>query len=203
MNFLKTSVCTFAALICGATMNAHAADCQTVEFSSEVLAKFPNIRQACLGVIQSGDEQNAVFKTRLVKVYPFPDNRVQVKIALPDGSYTEPRTITTSPNFRAVVDGKPVRVEDLSVDQDLNIYIKVKEPMIALAPAEPAAPTVFSPLSAEHPTHVASAAKMPRTGSNRLNLLWLGFAFAIAGNGLSLLLTYVLRRRLSSFAALE
>ena len=203
MNPLKTSVCMFAVLLCGATMSAHAANCQTVEFSNEVLAKFPNIRQACLGVIQSGDEQRAVFKTRLVKVYPFPDNRVQVKIAMPDGSYTEPRTITTSPNFRAVVDGKPVRVENLATDQDVNVYIKVQEPMIALEPAEPTAPTVFSPLSAEQPTHVASAAKMPRTGGNRLNLLWVGFALAIAGNGLSLLLTYVLRRRLSNFAAVD
>jgi hypothetical protein len=198
MKSVRVSVFTFAALLGGVAISAHAADCQTAEFSDSVLAKFPNIRQACLGVIQSGDEQRAVFKTKLVKVYP--DDRVQVLIALPDGTYSKPRTIATSPDFRAVVNGKPVRVQQLPVDQEITAYIKVQEPAIALAPAEPTTPVVFSPLTAEQPSHVASA-KMPRTGGNRFNLVWLGLALAITGNAVSLLLTYVSRRRLANFAA--
>ena len=201
MNSLQASLSALALVVSGSVTSAYAADCQTAQFSDEVVARFPNIRKACLDVVDVNGEQRAVIKTKLTKVYPYPDNRLEVRVALPDGTYSKPKVITTKPDFRAMVNGKPVRAENLPINQELTAYVKVEEPAIALAPAEPSQPAEFVPLTPERPAHVAAA--MPRTDGNRFVLLWFGLAFAVAGNAASLLLTYTSRRRIAGIGAQE
>ncbi|HZF14479.1 MAG TPA: LPXTG cell wall anchor domain-containing protein [Steroidobacteraceae bacterium] len=137
------------------------AACQTVQFSAEVLARFPRIRDACLDVISRDGVQYAVVKVYLVRTS---SSGVTVRVNLPDGTRSEPRFIKTDPKFRVLVDKQPTRVQDLAVGQELSTYIKVTDPMIALEPAEATEPVALTPL-ADTPPPAPEGAPLPVTGS--------------------------------------
>lgn len=136
------------------------AACQTAQFSAEVLARFPRIREACLDVISRDGVQYAVVKAYLVRTS---SSGMTVRVNLPDGTRSEPKFIKTDPKFRVLIDKQPTRVQDLAVGQELSAYLKVTDPMIALEPAEAAEPVVLTPL-ADAPAP-SEGAPLPKTGS--------------------------------------
>lgn len=162
------------------------AACERVEFSQDVLARFPNIRLACLDVIQKDGQEFAVVKADLVRATA---RRMTVRVKLPDGTHAEPRAINVAPDFRLNVNGRSTRVEDVAVGQEITAYVNVRDPGIAAAPAEPTETIVFTPVPAQpepEPEPVASAEpEMPKTatqlpllGAFGVALLALGVAFA-------------------------
>jgi hypothetical protein len=155
--------------------------CANVKFSQAVLEKFPRAQEACLDVIEKGGEQYAVFKADLTGVQ---GNTVRVRVKLPDGSYSDPKSIKTNPKLRVLVDGKPYTVSELAPNQELTTYIRVDKPMIALAPADQAEPVEPVPLAAPEPeTRLAAAPAptMPHTASQVALPLLLGvFCVAVA-----------------------
>jgi hypothetical protein len=85
----------------------------------------------------------------LLRVYS--DNRVKVRFNHPDGSKGDSQYITTQPDFRVLIKGKPVRLSDVSTGQELTAYVHVTEPVIALAPVEATAPLEPVPMETEPP----------------------------------------------------
>jgi hypothetical protein len=166
--------------------SAQTVTCQNAVFSQAVLTRFPNIRQACGSIEQRPDGDVAKVTMRLVRVLPGAGNRVVVRVVQPDGTRSDPITISTADDFRVMVRGQPTRVRDLAVDQDINAYVKVSEPVVALEPAQPAATRVYVPLTFE-PTPAPSAptAQQPTTGTNLPAVLLLGLGLLGAGAGLT------------------
>lgn len=164
MRTTKCVLATIALLGAAVTAQAQAPNCQSVEFSQDALAKFPRLREACLDVVEKQGELLAVFKADLVKVQ---GNRVRLRPKLPDGTHADARTVQVNPDRRVLIDGKPYRVSDLALGQELTFYAKVDEPQVALA-SEDASQTVdFAPLETE-PMRVAQAdpePEMPATAS--------------------------------------
>lgn len=162
------------------------AACQRVEFSQEVLARFPNIRQACLDVINKDGQEYAVVKADLIRVTA---RRMTVRVKLPDGTHSEPRAIHVEPGFRLNINGKPTRVDEVAVGQELTAYVHVRDPGIALAPAEPGEAVVFTPVPAEpEPDPVASTpAEMPKTATPLPLLGAFGIALLAFGAGFAFL----------------
>jgi hypothetical protein len=161
--------------------NADPADCQTAQFSSEVLAKFPNIAKTCLDIINKDGQDYAVVKADLVRTRP---GAVTVRVKMPDGTRSDSMIIRTAPGRRVLVDGKEVRVEDLAVGQEITAYVKVTQPEIALAPVEPTAPIESSPMeeAAPAPAETASTATtMPTTASPFPAIGLAGFGLILAG----------------------
>jgi hypothetical protein len=159
--------------------NAAPEDCQTAQFGAEVLARFPNIAAVCLDVINKDGQDYAVVKADLVRTRP---GAVTIRPKLPDGTRADSMIVRTAPGRRVLVDGQEVRVEDLAVGQELTAYVKVTQPEIALAPAEPTAPIETSPLEeapAEEPT--ATAAEMPTTASPFPAIGLAGFGLLLVG----------------------
>jgi hypothetical protein len=162
---------------------AESPGCPNVKFSDAVLQRFPHAQDACLDVITKGGEQYGVFKADLSSVQ---GNTVRVRMRLPDGSYSDTKSIRTSPNLRVLVDGKPYAVNELAPNQELTTYIRVEQPMIALAPANQEDPVEAVPLAAPEPPaateRVASAAPtMPHTASQlALSMLMGLFCLAVA-----------------------
>ncbi len=105
--------------------------CPTAQFSKEVLERFPQAREACLYLAQLGGEPYAVYRAEVAKVH---DDGVEVRFKMPDGGTSERHYIKTDPDLRVAVEGKPVEVKDLAVGQDLLAYVKVREPLMELAP---------------------------------------------------------------------
>lgn len=173
------------ALIATAALAQNPKDCAAVEFSDEVLERFPRAQEACLDVISRGGQDYAVYNARLVQVR---GNTMRVRFHLPDGSMGPTQSITPPRDFRVLVDGRPTRVNELSPNQDLKAYVEVDRPMMALEPADSGQSLVIVPLVAEGEvaeeadrTRLAEAEpQMPRTAGPAPMLAAFGLLFACA-----------------------
>ena len=164
-----------------ALMAAESPGCPNVKFSQSVLEKFPRAQEACLDVITKGGQQYAVFKADLTGVQ---GNTVRVRVKLPDGSYSDIKSIRTKPDLRVLIEGKPYTVSELAPNQELTTYIRVDQPMIALAPASQTDPVDAVPLTeppTPQPTQLAAAPVMPHTADPAALPMLLGlFCLALA-----------------------
>jgi hypothetical protein len=107
-------------------------DCNSVQFSDDILSRFPNAADSCLDVISREGQEYAVFRVQLERVRR---NTLHVRFHNPDGSRGPRTRIDTQPDFRVLVEGEPTRVRDLAANQELTAYVRVDSPMVALAPA--------------------------------------------------------------------
>jgi len=139
------TLCAFGAF---ATAAAQTPTCQNVQYGDAVMEKFPNARLACLDVIERDGRILSVHKAEVTRVY---SSAVKVRFQLPDGKKSEPRYITTRPDFRVIVDGKPLALEPTETE----------------APAAELAST--------------QSQSMPKTGSNLPLLGLLGGLFTLLG----------------------
>jgi LPXTG-motif cell wall-anchored protein len=179
------------ALIPAAALAQQPAACERVEFSQEVLARFPNIRSACLDVINRDGQSFAVVRANLVRVTP---RRMTVRVQLPDGTQSDTMGINVASNARVNIEGRMVPVRDLAVGQTISAYINVNDPGIAVA-SEDSGPVEFTPIAAEPepaPEPVAEAApapapEMPKTASNLPLAGSIGLALLALGAGLAFL----------------
>ena len=180
------------ALIPAAAMAQQPAVCQRVEFSAEVLARFPNIRDACLDVISRDGQEFAVVKADLVRATP---RRMTVRVKRPDGTRTDPMGINVAANARVNINGRMTPIDQVAIGQELSVYIHVSDPGIALASEEPG-PVEFTPVTAEPepaPAPVAEAApapEMPKTATRLPLAGTIGFLLLALGAGIA-----VARRR--------
>jgi hypothetical protein len=175
---LRLSV-LMAGLCCSAgLLAAESPGCRGVAFSETVLQKFPRAQEACLDVVTKGEKQYAVFKADLQSVQ---GNTVRVRVRLPDGSYSGTKSIKTKPGLKVLVDGKPYGLDELALHQELTTYIRVDQPLIALAPADQSTPVDPVPLMEPDltgPQHLASAAPvMPETASQAMGTMLMGLFF--------------------------
>jgi hypothetical protein len=165
--------------------NAQSSTCDTVQFSEKLLQRFPNVRNDCLDVISRDGQQWAVIKADLTRTAP---NAVWVKMKQRDGKLSETHKINVKPNFRVVVNGQPVAVEELPVGQELTAYVKVTEPVAALAPAADNEPLETTPLEPSPPL-TAQNVQMPHTASSLPAYGALGIGLLLVGTVLMLLRT--------------
>jgi hypothetical protein len=169
-------ICAMGAI---AISPAQAATCQNAQYDPDVLAKFPNIAKACSDIISKDGQDYAVVTARLDRVDP--SGRVQVRVKQPDGTYSKRISIRPRPDLKVLVDGKPARVQDLAENQEITAYVKVREPQIALAPAE-RDQYVFMPIE-EPQAQLAEA--LPATASFLPLLGLLGGVSLLLGGWLS------------------
>lgn len=185
--FLKLG--SFAlALIPAVALAQQPAACERVEFSEQVLARFPNIRNACLDVISRDGQNFAVVRANLVRVTP---RRMTVRVQLPDGTQSNTMGINVASNERVNVGGRMVPVGDLAVGQTISAYINVNDPGIAVA-SEDTGPVEFTPITAEpepEPAAVAAAPapEMPKTASNLPLAGTIGLLLLAVGAGIAFL----------------
>jgi hypothetical protein len=174
------AVSALGALAAPPRAEAQAMTCQNADFSPEVLARFPRIREACLDITEQKGEPYARFKADVARVR---GDGVDVRFKLPDGTKSDRRYIKTRPEFRVLIERTPTRVRDLVVGQELTALVKVREPVVALAAADTSA--AIEPVAleaAEPPVDTRVAEAMPATaGQAPLMLLVGGVLLAMAG----------------------
>lgn len=163
------------------TATAQSTDCQSAQFNKDLVARFPDVRNGCLEIITRDGQQYAVYKANLVRAS---NSGVTVRFKLPNGKRGKSRFIKLSREFRALVEGKPVRAGDLAVGQELTAYVKVSEPEVAIEPADDKAPLELTEISETPPPAAASGehpAHMPKTASNVPLLAVFGIGLLLAG----------------------
>jgi len=181
----RVTVGAILALVAVAAQAQNPKACAAVEFSDEVLERFPRAQEACLDVISRAGQDYAVFNARLVQVR---GNTMRVRFHLPDGSMGPTQSVTPPSDFRVLIDGRPTRVNELSPKQDLKAYVEVGRPMMALEPADSGQSLVIVPLVAEGDvaedadrTRLAEAdPQMPHTAGPAPILAAFGLLFACA-----------------------
>lgn len=170
------------------SIGAQAAECSTAQYSAAVLERFPNIARACYDVIEKNGQQYAVVKADLVRTDA---DALYVRVKLPDGTRSDTRRITVKRDFRVVINGTSVPLDEVAVGQELTTYVKVSEPVMAMAldveqvqtaPLEPATPAPVAVASTVTPPPMPSTAGlMPTLGIAGALLLALGMALGWAG----------------------
>jgi hypothetical protein len=196
MKPLRQLIGFLLAAIPAAALAQQPAACQRVEFSEDVLARFPNIRDACLDVIEKDGQQLAVVKADLVRATA---RRMHVRVKLPDGSHSELRSINVKPGLRLNINGRQTPIEEVAIGQELTAYVHVTDPGIALAPAEPTAPVELTPVPAAAPAPepeqtvaAAETPEMPQTAGPLPLVAAAGVGLLAFGAGLAWV-----RRRIS------
>jgi len=177
------------ALVSATALAQQPAACQRVEYSPEVLARFPNIKAACLDVINKDGKDYAVVKATLVRAT---SRRMTVRVKRSDGTLTDPIGVNVAPNERLNINGKPTAIQDVAIGQELTAYINVTDPGIALAQSDEAAPVEFTPVPATpepepEPAAVAAATEMPKTATELPLLGTIGILLLALGAGFAFL----------------
>ena len=177
------------ALVSAAALAQQPAACQRVVYSAEVLARFPNIKAACLDVINKDGKDYAVVKANLVRAT---SRKMTVRVKRSDGTLTDPIGVNVAPNERLNINGKPTAIQDVAIGQELTAYINVTDPGIALAQSDETAPVEFTPVPATpepepQPATVASTAEMPKTATSLPLLGTIGFLLLALGAGFAFL----------------
>jgi len=127
--------CGLVLLLSGSAASAqNEAACQRVQFSQDIVDRFPNVRDACLDVINRDGQEYAVFKAQFERAQ---GNTLFVRFRNPDGSRGPLTRVPTDRDFRVLVDGNEYRASELTRNQELTAYVAVSSPMVALAPARP------------------------------------------------------------------
>jgi hypothetical protein len=168
---VRPVVCAALFLAAAGLAQAQSSECKSVRFGEAVLSRFPNVADACLDVITREGQQYAVIKMQLDEVR---GNTVRVRVRQPDGGYGKPMNITTQPERRVLIEGKPVRVSELAPNQELTAYVRVDRPMLALAPPTETEPLEAVPIPASEPALASAEPTMPHTAGNLGLLALLG-----------------------------
>lgn len=120
---MRTYLVMTLLLLCAA-QSAVAAErvpgCDDLNWSAQVLAANPDIRESCQGVYVRNDKYYARSTIELTRVSP---GRVTFKPLHRDGSLGAPRRIRVPGSWRITIEGQNYRPEDLNPGQRLNVYI--------------------------------------------------------------------------------
>jgi hypothetical protein len=164
--------------------------CPALDFHSSITSRFPDARDACLGIEMRDGRQYAHFQGEIVRVS---GNRVRMRFQLPDGTFSDTYAFDVSPDARVSIEGRDYRWRDLERGQPLDIYLPPDRWQFHVPESErfevSRTVAVFTPLRQEEST---GGEMLPSTASP---LPLIGFAGGVLSVlGVSLL---ALRRRLS------
>ena len=94
--------------------------CEDIEFSPAMLEEYPEIDKACLDVVEENGIKYAEVKLELTRVR---GRNVNFKFIHEDGSKSERHSIKVDSNFRAKIEGRSYRMNELTEGQVLDIYL--------------------------------------------------------------------------------
>jgi hypothetical protein len=95
--------------------------CDSVNFSKEVLAKFPNARAACIDV---SEKSGGIYVHYLAKVVAVATDSVTVNMINHEGKALSKVTFVPAADQTAKVEGKETKYSDLKKGDKLDLYIE-------------------------------------------------------------------------------
>jgi hypothetical protein len=109
-----------ALLAQAATARDRSPTCSELVWSAQMLAANPDIENACLGVYRKGSN---FYAKVTIEVTAIRGNRLTFKTIHKNGSPGGTRSIVVDKNWRATIDGRPYRANQLETGQQLSVYI--------------------------------------------------------------------------------
>jgi hypothetical protein len=179
----------------GFTVSASAQEvtCGDVVWGATALENTPNIAEHCLNVVDKNGTQAVMMRARVVRQSV---NSTIVQWQRPDGSWTPSERRYPDRGFTAEIGGRDVRIRDLPVRQEVNVYVPMGQawslaaaapaPVAEAAPA-PAPVAEPEPMAEPEPTPEPAPAMLPTTATQVPMFALLGGLLLLLGGAVSFL----------------
>jgi hypothetical protein len=168
----------------GFTMNASAQDwnCSDLTWSAERLESTPDIATHCLDVIERNGIPYAKLHARVIQQSV---NSTVVEYQSANGTWSGKQRVFPG-DFTAEIGGKTIKIEDLPVRQEVNVYVKPEDNFTyasaAPAPAPAAAPAPApAPAAAPAPAPEPAPVALPTTATQFSLFALLGGLLVLMG----------------------
>ena len=192
MNNTNLKYCLVALAGLGISANVSAADlsCSDITFTPEAYAAYEFVDKACLEMVDRDGGTYAKMSARVV-AQTVSGTRVRMKHS--DGTEGPTHKANLAKNFETRMGGEEIKLKDLTVRQEMNVYISDKywsrppvvAPMTAVAMAAAAAPPPPPPPAPE-PEPEPEPQMLPTTASSLPLLALFGSLFLVLGGALRL-----------------
>ena len=134
--------------------------CSDVEYDAEILASYPEVQEACLGVVE---DQGVRYVHLRAKVLNNWISSLTIRYEHADGTWGLLKTVTPPEGFTAIVNGRPTPVEEIGEGTVMNIFVPEGRWEVAMADVEMPAMTemTFAPVEVEEAEEPAAEAEQP------------------------------------------
>jgi len=179
---LKYGLIALAGMGISANVSATDLTCSDVTFTPEAYAAYEFIDKACLEMV---DRDGGTYAKLTAKVVAQTGSGTHVRYRHADGDLGPSHKSNAPENFVTRLQGKEIKVKDLAVRQDINIYVGNDYwslPVVEVAAA--AAPPPPPPPPAPEPEPEPEPEVLPTTASSLPLLALFGSLFLMLGGAL-------------------
>jgi hypothetical protein len=194
-------------LLVAAPLAAQEVACTDVEYDAEIMASYPEVQEACLGVVE---DQGVRYVHLRAKVLNNWISSMTIRYEHADGTWGLLKTVTPPEGFTAIVNGRPTSVDEIQEGTVMNIFVPEGRWEVAMADVDiPAmAELTFAPVEVEaaevsateteqpeaapaeaEPVETQAAVEEPAGGVS--GMVWL----LLAGAFVAVLWVYITKRR--------
>ena len=169
----------------GISANVSALECSDVTFTPEAYAAYEFVDKACLEMV---DRDGGTYAKMTAKVVAQTGSGTHLRFRHADGDLGPSHKSNMPENFEVHLQGQAIKVKDLAVRQDINIYVGIEywaEPVVEVAAAAPPPPPPPPPPAPE-PEPEPEPEVLPTTASSLPLLALFGSLFLVLGSALRL-----------------
>ena len=178
---LKYGLIVLAGIGISANVSATDLTCSDLTFTPEAFAAYAEMDKACLEVV---DRDGGTFAKFTAKVVAQTGSGTHFRFRHADGSLGPSHRSNLPPTFQTRLAGQPIKVKDLAVRQEINIYVNDQfwaPPPVEVAAAPPPPPP---PPPAPEPEPEPEPEVLPTTASSLPLLALFGSLFLLLGGAL-------------------
>jgi hypothetical protein len=181
---LKYGLIAVVAMGFSANVNAQEVTCDDITFNAQAFTRYASVDQACQEVVE---RNGAMYAKLLAQVQVQNNTGTRIKYYHRDGSWGK-EFLVRNRNMMTSFDGKDVRVRDLAVRQEANVYLPatsfvVNEVVVAEVVEEVVEEYVAPPPPPE-PVEEEAPVVLPTTAGPLPWLALFGSLFLLAGGAL-------------------
>lgn len=167
--------------------NAQTPSCDNIVWNATALERLPTAEQHCLEVVERNGAWYAKMRARIVRQNPA---STTVRFQNADGSWSDSERVHPPRGMMAELEGREVRIVDMSPGQEVNVYALSDEYFSVpaeVAAAEPeAAEPEPAPAVEPEPAYEEAPATLPTTAGNANWLAVMGMLLVVLSAGLYL-----------------
>ena len=182
---LKYGLVALVGLGLSANVSAQDLTCDDITFSPEAYAAYEFVDQACLEMV---DRNGGTWAKLTARVVAQTSSGTHFRYRHADGELGPSNKAAMRADFETGVDGRPVKISDVAVRSDVNVYIGSaywSVPPVEVAEVmEEAAPPPPPPPPAPEPEPEPEPEMLPTTASSMPLLALFGSLFLILGGAL-------------------
>ena len=158
MRRTTTIIAGILTLLLVAPLAAQEATCDDVEFDAEIVANYPEVQEACLGIVEDGGVRYVHLRAEVLNNWI---SSMTIRYEHSDGTWGYLKTVTPPEGFTAIVNGLPTPVEEIQEGTVMNIFVPEGRWEMAMADVDmPAmAELTFAPVEVAEADEVEAEAE--------------------------------------------